>query len=98
MPNSNYQAGRRFEYERMAAWRSKGYEVLRTAGSHGAYDLIAFRKDRLPEFIQCKVVSTPSAMKRLLKSFKPDDFCSGYYHQVLEVKVKGSIQVYSKTL
>lgn len=42
MPNSNYLAGRASEYKVMKDLRSKGLEVLRTAGSHGVADIVAF--------------------------------------------------------
>ena len=98
MPNKNYQAGRRFEYESMRRWEAKGYETMRTAGSHGAFDVVAVRWDRKPELIQCKRVSTLAAGKRLLKSFKETTMPSSYYHQVLEVKIKGSSEILSTTV
>lgn len=42
MPNSNYLAGRAMEYAVMKDLRSKGLDALRTAGSHGVADIVAF--------------------------------------------------------
>lgn len=42
MPNSNYLAGRAMEYKVMKDLRNKGLEALRTAGSHGVADIVAF--------------------------------------------------------
>lgn len=41
MPNANYKAGVRAEYRTMKMLDAKGYITLRTAGSHGAFDVIA---------------------------------------------------------
>lgn len=38
---NRYAKGRRLEYRAMADLRAQGYSVLRTAGSHGVFDLIA---------------------------------------------------------
>ncbi len=98
MPNKNYLSGRRFEYATMERWKTKGYACARTAGSHGFFDVIAVRLDRKPELIQCKVVEADSTSKRLLKSFKESTIPSSFYHQVLEVKVKGSTTIQSVTV
>lgn len=43
MTNKNYRSGRRFEYK-IKKWLEKyGWFICRTAGSHSAFDLIAFR-------------------------------------------------------
>ena len=42
MPNRNYTAGRALEYKVIKDLRSKGLEGLRTAGSHGVADIVAF--------------------------------------------------------
>ncbi len=42
MPNANYLRGRRYEYEVKKRWTSETHKALRTAGSHGAYDIIAY--------------------------------------------------------
>jgi hypothetical protein len=98
MPNKKYLSGRRLEYESMRRWETKEYHCMRTAGSHGQFDVIAIRWERKPEFIQCKRVSTVSQANRLLKSFKEVTIPSLYYHQVMEVKVKGSKEILTVTV
>lgn len=98
MPNKNYLAGRRLEYDCMKRWIKKDYAVVRTSGSHGLYDVIAFRTDRKAEFIQCKRVSTEAEANRLLNSFKSTTMGSSFYHQVMEVKIKGSRGIMSVTV
>ena len=44
VPNKNYVNGRSKEYREAAKLREQGFEVLRTAGSHGFADLIAIRR------------------------------------------------------
>ena len=94
LPNPNYQAGVRFERERMKHYVSQGYAVMRTAGSHGFYDVIAF-SPRSVMAIQCKVVATQTQATKLLKDFKasPPMSCVTSFIQVMEVKVKGSREV-----
>lgn len=65
MPNSNYLRGRRLEYRVMARLRGDGYEVFRTAGSHGKVDVIAV-DSHLTRFIQCKRFKTRRSLKVLL--------------------------------
>jgi len=62
MPNKNYISGRNFEYRVRDYLVSKGYLVIRSAGSKGVADLVAIRKvDKRglyvchrPILIQCK--------------------------------------------
>lgn len=68
MPNKNYIRGRSFEYAVKKDLEAQGYHVLRTSGSHGAYDLIAIR-DTIHMFIQCKVTKKNN-LKQLLQEFK----------------------------
>lgn len=42
MPSKNYLAGRRKEYQTMRLLEAQGYLAFRMAGSHGAFDVIAF--------------------------------------------------------
>ena len=49
MPNRNYTAGRTLEYKVIKDLRSKGLEGLRTAGSHGVADIVAFHPKSLTE-------------------------------------------------
>lgn len=59
MPNKNYNRGRALEYRVMKHFRSKGFEVFRSAGSHSKVDVIAIASDKyLPLhkilLVQCK--------------------------------------------
>lgn len=49
----NYKNGTRFEYDVRDYFMSKGYNVGRFAGSHGAADLIVWNKEEVI-LIQCK--------------------------------------------
>jgi Holliday junction resolvase len=90
MPNANYLAGRRFEYEIVELFKARGYEATRTAGSHGTYDVVARDPKRPVEFIQCKRVESSTVGKRLLDKFRATTVPSQYFHQTLAVKVKGT--------
>lgn len=94
MPNSNYQAGVRFERERMNHYKTAlGHDVMRTAGSHGLFDVITISKGGDIQLLQCKVVSTQAEANRLIKAFKANPPLGqrerARYHQVLAVKVRG---------
>jgi Holliday junction resolvase len=41
MTNANYGKGRRYEYRAKKSLESMGYTVIRAAGSHGPFDLVA---------------------------------------------------------
>ena len=51
---TQYSDGRKLEYAAANDLRANGYEVMRTAGSRGAADLIAI-KPREILFVQCKL-------------------------------------------
>ena len=95
---SNYTKGRTFEYDRKAYFESQGNVVMRTAGSHGPFDLIAVSTwSGTVKFIQCKCVQTAKHAERLVKEFKANpplpilhtvNRGSGYM-QAIVVKVKG---------
>lgn len=91
MANTNYIRGRAFEYARMRHWEGKGYLTLRTAGSHGPFDIVAVRANAPVALIQCKIVQTETEARRLIRQFTENPPLSPYgkYHQVMEVKVKG---------
>lgn len=63
--NMNYRRGRGKEYREMKKLRDEGYDiVLRTAGSHGAFDIIAIKLiEQEVKFVQCK----PSSMSENAK-------------------------------
>lgn len=91
MGNKNYEKGRRFEYERAAHYRAKGCEVMRTAGSHGLFDLVVITARGQVELVQCKVTQDEATADRLIEAFRASPPLGhkyhADYHQVLEVKV-----------
>lgn len=89
MPNKNYLAGRRLEYDLMRLYEERGFSTLRTAGSHGAFDVIAYDEKRKPVFIQCKRVANQATAKRMGKVYESSVSPSLYYHQCLAIRVKG---------
>ena len=93
MPNANYVAGRRFEYERAKHWRSIGHEVMRTAGSHGLFDLITISTGGDIQLLQLKRVSNVAEAQCFLARFaaRPPlgHRTRARYHQVLEIRVRG---------
>ena len=96
---TNYQIGRRFEYERAAYYRGQGATVLRTAGSHGPYDLVVITAGGYVYMIQCKVVSSEAEAKRLIEQFKKDPPFKGVdFVQIMEVKIKGTSKLLSWSL
>jgi hypothetical protein len=69
---TNYARGVAFERRIKKEWEDMGYLCLRSAGSHGPFDLIAIprAKNRRVTAIQCKRVATHSEAERLLAKFK----------------------------
>ena len=51
--STSYERGRGAEYRAINELKADGYEAVRTAGSHGKADVIAWN-DNLIRFIQCK--------------------------------------------
>lgn len=102
MPNSNYIRGRAFEYERLKYYKEvMKHDCLRTAGSHGAWDLISIDSVRgIVTLIQCKVCQDNTTKGRLLRNFRanPPYAPMEGIHQVMEVKVIGSKEVHSVTV
>ncbi len=100
MPNFNYRAGARMEYGRRKHWQKRGFEVVRSAGSHGIWDLCGVRLEdpKYPGmFVQCKRCSSLTEARALVKKFKEDPPMpkSPHYYMILEVQVKGSREVLS---
>jgi Holliday junction resolvase len=89
MPNRNYTAGRRFEYQVQHEHELKGFLVIRAAGSHGPADLVCLGEGGTTLLVQCKVVTTKAAAERLIHTFKLDKRLRGH-HFMLAVKVKGN--------
>lgn len=88
MPNTNYNSGRKFEYRRMKELRAGGWEVLRTAGSHGPWDLVAIAPDGSAVFIQCKRVERASQVRALRSAFLKEHTHWKTNHQCLSIYVK----------
>ena len=61
MPNKNYKRGRTLEYDVKALLEQGGYTVVRSAGSHSPFDLVAVKETtgQVKEIwiLQCKVES-----------------------------------------
>jgi len=56
MSGARYRKGRRLEYRTMRVLEAAGYTCARTAGSHGAWDVIAWNEAHV-RFIQVKAGS-----------------------------------------
>ena len=98
MPNPNYQRGVRWERKVKKLYEDLGWTVLRTAGSHGFFDLIAFPSICIPTCIQCKCLKngTEDDAHRVAKTFceNPPLPRSAFFRQVIEVyAMKDKIRV-----
>jgi Holliday junction resolvase len=70
VPRSPYRKGARYEYYVKQLLEEKGYLVVRTAGSHGPFDLIAIDKEKR-EILLVQVTKRrylPAELKRRLAS------------------------------
>jgi hypothetical protein len=72
----------------MKHYETLGYRTIRASGSHGEWDVVCYRSWVKPNFIQCKVVDSEAAAKRLIAKF--ENAPERYFHQTLRVKVKGT--------
>ena len=61
---TNYARGANFERDVKRDLEGKGYLVIRSAGSHGAVDLVAFGPKYPVWFIQAKIHGTMSPAER----------------------------------
>ncbi len=67
---SNYSKGRKREYDVMDILKKAGYQCLRTAGSHGMWDVIAIGPSNI-RLIQVKLNRTPTpAERRAIEEFR----------------------------
>jgi Holliday junction resolvase len=66
---TNYTSGARIEYKAMHELEKEGYLVIRAAGSHGAFDLVALGRNRV-RLIQCK--KTNSRKKDISRAYMKD--------------------------
>ena len=95
---SNYEVGRRFEYERMKYYKEQGYNVMRTAGSHGLFDLICLKRNQSALCVQCKVVQTERDAARLIDKFMEAGPIGGDFHERIDIKVRETRSIVSKTV
>ena len=91
MPNKNYISGRAFEYKVMKELRDMGFLVMRTAGSHGPFDIVAITDAGYVSLIQCKRVNDYNKVNALVNEFHKNLPLprSEHYIQCLAVSVKG---------
>ena len=70
---SRYTIGRSYEYKLKKFLEQSHWRVVRSAGSHGSFDLIAFR-DNIPgaRCIQIKKTASQRGLNQLFKKFKPE--------------------------
>jgi len=85
VPNKNYLTGRAYEYKAKKVLEEDGYTVIRAAGSHGLWDLIAVRGTEPVRCIQIKRTKSPGGVKQLFGRFKPQvngDASTHYVHEL----------------
>lgn len=61
---TNYKRGVRKERQLIKELETAGYAAMRTAGSHGLFDVIAIRPPSIVRLIQVKRGKTESAVRR----------------------------------
>lgn len=69
---SHYSIGRAYEYRARRALEADGWLVVRSAGSKGPWDLVAFKDGYPVRCIQIKRASSEASRDRLLQQFQPD--------------------------
>jgi hypothetical protein len=77
------------EWARKKVWEAMEFTVMRTAGSHGAFDLIAVHYQCPVYLIQCKRAQSEAQATRMLEKWmlNPPLPKSRTYIQVMEVLV-----------
>ena len=89
MPNKRYLAGRRYEWRIRDAFRERGFEVTRAAGSKGIFDLICIKPSQTASqngeivLIQTKWGKSAERELEKLKSLK--DRYAGLYRVRVEL-------------
>lgn len=78
LPNKMYGRGRRYEYKISKKLRAEGWTVLRTAGSHGLFDLIAIKPPEVHEYM----INTD----RLKATFTTKGSIAGNYIKLIQCK------------
>lgn len=85
-----YTAGRRAEYAAIKQLRQEGYAAVRTAGSHGPFDIVAWNTQRVI-LIQVKKVKAPLDIKPALAKAKAEMWTGRlpvFKHLVLEIWIR----------
>ena len=97
---TNYERGRAFEYARKKHYEDNGYLVVRSAGSHSPFDLVAFHAWQVPIAIQCKRTKTEGQAKDLKIKFMQNPPISKACgcHQRIEIYVKDTREIVSWTI
>lgn len=96
MPNKNYTNGVRREYQTKKVLEERGFLVLRSAGSHGAFDLVGISyADGEVLLVQVKSggALTPDEKREIQKVQVPYDT----EFQVWEYPSRGIVNVYRVT-
>ena len=88
MTNSRYVAGRAFEYKVAKQLKEEGWQVIRAAGSHGPYDLVAWSPEVGVRLIQCKIVKDNAAAKRMEEQWLAASDPSPLYKQELMMWIR----------
>lgn len=88
MGNARYRAGRAFEYKVANELREEGWKVIRAAGSHGPFDLVAWSPEVGVRLIQCKIVQKMSDAVRLETAWHEEFAPCPFYKQELIMWVK----------
>lgn len=92
MPNKKYIRGANFERKIKKQFEEKGYYVMRSAGSHGAADLIAIKKNQItladkkiiPEVILIQCGEDIKEKKDRLEALAKITGCKSYYAVIPE--------------
>jgi hypothetical protein len=92
MPNTNYIRGRRWEYEIKQRWGDgKPFRAVRTAGSHGEYDIVVY-KTRWDEGPEGSEVYKPGSTREIRRGYEYITYVTpitGYGIQCKVKKIKG---------
>jgi len=68
---TNYQKGRAFEYQIIKFLEKNGYYIIRSSGSHGINDLVAFKNNEM-RLIQAKDIMDKYAKNYVVKKVEQE--------------------------
>ena len=96
---SNYTAGRAKEYKVMKFLDKQGYTTLRTAGSHGDWDVLAYKEGDCVEVVQVKYNKEGMPTKNELIRFETAalPFCARAYLVAFKRGQSSPFRVYERT-